>query len=98
MMAKQHKLEILLAWLEDNVICETDIEFAEGVDSEAMIPAVRGAVALLKMPKAKRIDGYFYTEANSAIEMNRAESQIWNEARSYAIDCLNGVVKEQPHD
>lgn len=92
-MAKQHKLEILLAWLEDNVECGTDIEFIDGVDSAAMIPEIRAAVELLKMPKAGRNKecwgDYFYTSAMPSLEMNRAESQVWNAAREYVIDSLN---------
>lgn len=51
-ISKQQKLEILLGWLEDNVDMGTTIEFAEGVDSSAMIPAVKTAVDLLNMQKA----------------------------------------------
>lgn len=89
-----HKLEILLAWLEDNVDMGTDIEFTDGVDSEAMLPAVRGAVEVLQnMPKAKRCDPPWaaYYEAPGVIdEMNRAESQVWNEARDYVLKRLKG--------
>ncbi|RVR94521.1 DUF957 domain-containing protein [Citrobacter freundii] len=91
-MSKQHKLEILLAWLEDNVECGTAIEFTDGVDSAAMLPVVRGAVELLAMPKAKRgvppFSGYYYTEAIPTLEMNRCESDTWNTARDFVIKRL----------
>ncbi|UQS57369.1 hypothetical protein M5D84_25055 (plasmid) [Klebsiella pneumoniae] len=47
-MSAQDSLEILLAWLEDNVEMETDIIFADDIDSAAMIPAVQAAIAGLK--------------------------------------------------
>ena len=47
-MSAQDSLEILLAWLEDNVEMETDIIFADDIDSAAMIPAVQSAIAGLK--------------------------------------------------
>lgn len=53
-MSKPHKLEILLAWLEDNVAMGSEIFFDEGIDSAAVLPAVRAAVELLNMPKAVR--------------------------------------------
>lgn len=93
-MSKMHKLEILLAWLEDNVEMEADILFTDGVDSAAMLPAVRGAVELLSMPKAKRYGPPWqsYHHVPGIIgEMNRAESQIWNEAFSYVQGKLKGA-------
>ncbi|HGE7088423.1 TPA: hypothetical protein ACGB3K_005163 [Klebsiella aerogenes] len=94
-MSKQHKLEILLAWLEDNVEMETDILFTDGVDSAAMIPVVRGAVELLGMPKAKRCDppwqGYHHV-SDVIEEMNRDEAQIWNQSRNYVLGKLKGVA------
>lgn len=87
-----HKLDVLLAWLEDNIDCGTDIEFAEGIDSAAMIPAVQAAVSLLQMPKAVRCDKpwseYFRTDAATSLEMNRAEAQIWNEAQNFVRKTL----------
>ena len=50
-MSKPHKLEILLAWLEDNVAMGTEIIFDEGVDSGDVLPAVRAAVELLNNAK-----------------------------------------------
>lgn len=47
-MSTQASLEILLAWLEDNVQMETDIIFADDIDSAAMIPAVQAAIELAK--------------------------------------------------
>lgn len=43
-MSTQASLEILLAWLEDNVQMGTDIIFADDIDSAAMIPAVHAAI------------------------------------------------------
>lgn len=43
-MSTQDSLEILLAWLEDNVETETDIIFTDDIDSAAMIPAVKAAI------------------------------------------------------
>lgn len=96
-MTKQHKLEILLAWLEDNIECQNGIEFEEGVDSSCMLPAVRGAVELLNMPKAKRDAApwgeYFHTEAAPAMEMRRDEAEVWNCAREFVIKRLQGGEK-----
>jgi hypothetical protein len=47
-MSTQNSLEILLAWLKGNVEMETDIIFADDIDSAAMIPAVQSAIAGLK--------------------------------------------------
>ena len=52
-MSKPHKLEILLAWMEDNVAMGTEIIFDEGIDSGDVLPSVRAAVELLNMPKAQ---------------------------------------------
>lgn len=95
MSKKQSKLEILLAWLEDNVEMETDILFTDGVDSAAMIPAVQAAVNLLNMPKATSRPApwkeYFMCEAIPSWELNRTEAAVWNEARSYVINTLKGI-------
>lgn len=78
MSKKQNKLEILLAWLEDNVEMGTDILFTDGVDSAAMIPAVQAAVNLLNMPKATSCPApwkeYFMCEAIPSWELNRTEA------------------------
>ncbi|MBG6246679.1 hypothetical protein CS369_21750 (plasmid) [Candidatus Symbiopectobacterium sp. 'North America'] len=42
------ELEILLAWLEDNEECGTEIQFSDDVGSAELLPAVRGAVELLR--------------------------------------------------
>lgn len=93
-MSKQHKLEILLAWLEDNIEGGTSIEFTDGVDSAAMLPAVRGAVKLLNMPKAKRDAAlwgeYWHTEAAPSLEMRKDEAEVWNEAHRYVMNKLKG--------
>lgn len=95
-MTKQHKLEILLAWLEDNIECGTSIEFTDGVDSSAMLPVVRGAVELLNMPKAKRDappwGEYWHSEAAPSMEMRRDEAEVWNTAQRYVLDKLKGVT------
>lgn len=92
-MAKQHELEILLAWLEDNIEMGTDIQFSDGVDSSAMLPVIRGAVELLNMPKAKRSAPpwaeYWFTDARPDIEMRKSEAEIWNAARQYVNSKLN---------
>lgn len=93
-MSKHHKLEILLAWLEDNIEYGTSIEFTDGVDSSAILPAVRGAVQLLNMPKAKRDappwGEYWHTEAAPSLEMRKDEAEVWNESRQYVIKKLRG--------
>lgn len=93
-MSKQHKLEILLAWLEDNIECGTSIEFTDGVDSSAMLPAVRGAVELLNMPKAKRDappwGEYWHTKAAPALEMRKDEAEVWNTAQQFVSNKLKG--------
>ena len=93
-MAKQHKLEILLAWLEDNVECGTSIEFTDGMDSSAMLPAIRGAVELMNIPKAKRDappwGEYWHTEAAPSLEMRKDEAKVWNAAREHVIKTLRG--------
>lgn len=93
-MRKQHKLEILLAWLEDNVECGTAIEFTDGVDSAAMLPVVRGAVELLAMPKAVRDappwGECYHCEIIPATEMRRDEAEVWNEAHRYVMKKLKG--------
>lgn len=95
-ISEQHKLEILLAWLEDNVEMGTTIEFAYGVDSSTMIPAVKAAVGLLNMPKAKRCEPpfgeYYHTEATPDAEMNRSEANIWNAAREYVVKQLQQEI------
>lgn len=48
-MSAQDSLEILLAWLEDNVEMETDIIFADDIDSAAMIPAVQSCYRWFKI-------------------------------------------------
>lgn len=93
-MSKPHNLEILLAWLEDNVIMETDIEFDEGIDSQAMLPALRAAVALLEMPWAKSFpppwNAYYVCEAIPSDELSREEARIWNSAQKFVQDTLRG--------
>ncbi|EPJ9743115.1 hypothetical protein LQE22_004292 [Klebsiella oxytoca] len=94
-MSLQHKLEILLAWLEDNIEMGTDIQFADGVDSGALLPVVRGAVELLAMPKARRcpppFSEYCICEAIPSWKMNRTEAAIWNEAQKYVTRKLKGI-------
>lgn len=94
-MSKQHKLEILLAWLEDNIEMGTDIQFTDGVDSAAMLPVIRGAVELLTMPKARRCPPpwaeYCLCEAVPAWEMNPTEAAVWNEAKKYVSRKLKGI-------
>ncbi|ECC9190015.1 hypothetical protein DRW71_09525 [Salmonella enterica subsp. diarizonae] len=96
-MSKKHKLEILLAWLEDSIECGTAIEFTDGVDSTAILPAVRGAVELLNMPKAKRNAApwgkYWHTEAAPSLEMRKDEAEVWNEAHRYVMNKLKGDAK-----
>lgn len=96
-MSKQNKLEVLLAWLEDNIEMETDIQFADGVDSAAMLPAIRSVVELLSMPKAKRDAPpwaeYWHTEAAPALEMRRDEAEVWNTARQYVQNKLKEADK-----
>ena len=68
-------LEILRLWLED------------------MLPVIRAVESLFDMPKAKRCDPPWqeYHHVPEVIsEMNRAESQIWNEARAYVLNRLKG--------
>lgn len=93
-MSKPHNLEILLAWLEDNLSMETDIEFDEGIDSQAMLPAVRAAVQLLKMPRAESFpppwNEYYICEAIPSNELSSEEARIWNSAQKYVQDTLRG--------
>lgn len=87
-------LQILRLWLEDNVDMESELVFTDGVTSEDMLPAIEEVLSLLDMPKAKRCappwGEYYYTEAVTSMEMNRAESQVWNAARDYVLDRLKG--------
>ncbi|EMM8865051.1 hypothetical protein ACS6VN_000742 [Klebsiella oxytoca] len=94
-MSKPHKLEILLSWLEDNIEMRTDIQFADGVDSSAMLPVIRDVVELLSMPKAKRDappwGEYWHTDAAPALEMRRDEAEVWNTAQEYVLNKLKGA-------
>lgn len=87
-------LEILRLWLEDNIDMESELEFTDGVTSADMLPMIKEVESLLDMPKAKRgarpWQEYYYTEAVPSMEMNRAESQVWNEARDYVLNRLKG--------
>ncbi|HAT3899785.1 TPA: DUF957 domain-containing protein [Citrobacter freundii] len=93
-MSKPHKLEILLAWLEDNVAMGTEIIFDEGVDSGDVLPAVRAAVELLNMPKAVSHpppwDAYYTCEAIDSEELSKDEARVWNMAQKYVQDTLQG--------
>lgn len=93
-MGKIHKLEILLSWLEDNENMNSDLLFAEGVDSAEMLPAVRAAVALLRMPKAEKYsppwDAYYTCPAIASEEISTDEARVWNLAQKFVIDTLNG--------
>jgi len=95
-MNKPHKLEILLAWLEDNVEMGTELFFDEGIDSAAVLPAVRAAVELLNMPKAVRYappwDAYYTCEAIPSDEMSKEEAQLWNAAQTYVVNKLHGYT------
>lgn len=92
-MSKIHKLEVLLAWLEDNVDMGTEIFFDEGIDSAAMLPAMRAAVELLNMPKAVSHpppwNAYYSCEAIQADELSEEEARVWNMAQKYVQDTLN---------
>jgi len=93
-MSKSHKLEILLAWLEDNVEMGTEILFDEGIDSAAVLPAVRAAVELLNMPKAVRYPppwtAYYSCEAIGSDKLSKEEARVWNLAQKYVQDTLQG--------
>lgn len=96
MKLKKHLelLEILRLWLEDNIDMDSELEFTDGVTSAEMLPVIQAVESLFDMPKAKpgygNWDRYYYTEALPSTEMNRAESQIWNEARDYVLNRLKG--------
>lgn len=85
-MSKPHKLEILLAWLEDNVAMGTEIIFDEGIDSGDVLPSVRAAVELLNMPKAVSHpppwDAYYTCEAIDSEELSKDEARVWNMAQN----------------
>lgn len=49
-MSTHALLNTLLNWLEDNVNMDSDIFFADDVDSAVMIPAVQAAIELAKNP------------------------------------------------
>ncbi|AYY47151.1 DUF957 domain-containing protein [Citrobacter freundii] len=93
-MSKPHKLEILLAWLEDNVAMGTEIIFDEGIDSGDVLPSVRAAVELLNMPKAVSHpppwDAYYTCEAIDSEELSKDEARVWNMAQKYVQDTLQG--------
>lgn len=93
-MSKPHKLEILLAWLEENVTMGKEILFDEGIDSAAVLPAVRAAVELLNMPKAVRYPppwtAYYSCEATGCEELSKEEARVWNLAQKYVQDTLQG--------
>lgn len=77
-----NKFEILLAWLECNVDCETDIEFTDGVTSADMIPAIQAVIDVLNIEKAKNSEEwreYFHAPLVSSWEMNRTEAALFNE-------------------
>ena len=86
-------LEILRLWLEDNIDMDSELEFTDGVTSADMLPVIQAVESLFDMPKAKRCDPPWqeYHHVPEVIaEMNRAESQIWNEARDYVLNRLKG--------
>lgn len=86
-------LEILRLWLEDNIDMDSELEFTDGVTSADMLPVIKAVESLFDMPKAKRCDlpwQEYHHVPEVIAEMNRAESQIWNEARDYVLNRLKG--------
>lgn len=98
-MSKSNKLEILLAWLEDNGAMATEINLDEGTNLASVLPAVRAAVELLNMPKAVRYPppwtAYYSCEAIGAEELSKEEARVWNLAQKHVQDTLQGRAARQ---
>lgn len=88
-------LETLLLWLQENVEMGTDLLFDDETTSEDLIPAIEAALRVYAIPAARpdELDfrDYFRLPPDlETEEYNSGEAEIWNKARSYAIDVMNG--------
>lgn len=94
-MKNKALLETLLLWLQENVEMGTELMFDDETESQDLIPAIEAALRIYDIPAARPdpldFREYFRLPPDlESEEFNRGEAEIWDKARSYAIDVMNG--------
>jgi len=88
-----NNLLVLRSWLQDNIDCDSELMFAEGIDSNSMIKVIDKVIKIADIPEAKTKGGnwreYYYVRDQPDYELSRVEAMHWNESLRKAKKLLS---------